>query len=72
MLVKVNNANMVRDTESMALMNTDNSEKNEYYNKLRMVQKQKEQINKVNEEIAEIKNEMGDIKQLLQQLLDRQ
>lgn len=63
---------MVRDTESMALMNTDNSEKNEYYNKLRMVQKQKEQINKVNEEIAEIKNEMGDIKQLLQQLLDRQ
>ena len=34
MLVKINGANMVRDTASMALINTDQHVKNEYYSKI--------------------------------------
>jgi septal ring factor EnvC (AmiA/AmiB activator) len=72
MLVKVNNVEMVRDTESMALLNTNITEKNEYYAKVRMLKNQKDELNKVNTEISELKNEMNDIKSLLKQLIDRQ
>ena len=43
-LVKVNNTNFVRDTESMAIINVDNTAKNEYYEKVRLAKSQKEQI----------------------------
>jgi hypothetical protein len=72
MLVKINNSNLIRDTESMALINTDNSEKNEYYAKLRLIKNQKEQINMVNKEISDLRNEMSDIKSLLKQLIEKQ
>lgn len=55
----------------MALINTDMTERNEYYNKLRVITKQKEQINMLNDEITEIKTEMTEIKQLLQQLISK-
>ncbi|CAB4132903.1 hypothetical protein UFOVP250_7 [uncultured Caudovirales phage] len=71
MLVKVNNSNFVRDTESMAIINLDIAEKNEYYNKVRLIQNQKNQINIVKEEIDSLRNEMSDIKQMLIQLLDK-
>ena len=63
---------MVRDTESMALLNTNITEKNEYYAKARLLKNQKDELNKVNTEISELKNEMNDIKSLLKQLIDRQ
>jgi DNA-binding protein H-NS len=69
MLVKVNGTNMVRDTASMALINTDQTSKNEYYNKVRMIQNQKEEINKVKTEIESLKNDLGDIKEMMKQLL---
>lgn len=69
--VKVNNSEFVRDTKSMGLSNTNNSEKNEYYAKLRLIQNQKEGINKVNEEINDLKNDVNEIKSLLSQLLNR-
>lgn len=72
MLVKINNSNLFRDTESMALINSDNTEKNEYYAKLRLIKNQKEQINIVNEEISQLKSEMNDIKFLLKQLIEKQ
>jgi hypothetical protein len=71
MLVKVNNTNYVRDTESMALMNTDSESKNEYLAKVRMLKTQKDEINTVKQEIADIKEDMGEIKQLMLQLLDK-
>jgi hypothetical protein len=71
-LVKINNSNLIRDTQSMALINTDNNEKNEYYAKLRLIKNQKEQINIVNKEISDLRNEMSDIKSLLKQLLEKQ
>ena len=61
---------MVRDTNSMALINTDNTEKNEYYSKVRMLQNQKSEINNVKAEIDNIKSDVSDIKQLLMKLLE--
>jgi hypothetical protein len=69
MLVKVNGTNMMRDTASMALINTDQTSKNEYYNKVRMIQNQKEEINKVKTEIESLKIDLGDIKEMMKQLL---
>lgn len=60
---------MMRDTASMALINTDQTSKNEYYNKVRMIQNQKEEINKVKTEIESLKIDLGDIKEMMKQLL---
>ena len=71
MLVKVTGTNLVRDTTSMALINTDNESKNEYYNKLRMMKIQKEEINMVKTEIETIKQDMADIKDMMVKLLEK-
>lgn len=71
-LVKVTGTNYIRDTKSMAIMNTDVNEKNEYYNKVKLLRAQKEQINKMNNEITELKNDIGEIKSLIRLLIDKQ
>ena len=71
MLVKVNNSTFVRDTNSMALIDTDIASKNEYLAKVRMLQTQKEEINKVKSEIADVKDDLQVIKQLMTQLLSK-
>ena len=71
-LVKVTNTPFVRDTQSMAIINVDNQAKQEYYEKVRLATKQKEQINKMNEEIKSLKDDVGEIKQLLQKLVCKQ
>jgi hypothetical protein len=72
MFVKINGTNMVRDTNSMGISNQDSAAKEEYYAKVRMIQNQKEGLNKVNEEINELRCELGDIKSLLVKLLNKQ
>lgn len=71
MLVKVNNSTFVRDTNSMALIDTDMASKNEYLAKVRMLKTQKEEINKVKSEIADVKDDLQVIKQLMTQLLNK-
>jgi hypothetical protein len=71
MLVKVTGTNLVRDTSSMALINNDNESKNEYYNKLRVMKIQKEEINSVKKEIETIKQDMADIKGMMVKLLEK-
>jgi len=71
MLVKVTGTNLVRDTNTMALINTDNQVKNEYYEKLRMLKSQKEEINTVKTEIETMKNDINDIKNLMVKLLEK-
>jgi len=71
MLVKVKDSNFVRDTESMALINIDSASKDEYYAKVRLINTQKQDINRVNEEIAGLKSELGEIKQLLLQITSK-
>jgi hypothetical protein len=70
-LVKVTGTEFVRDTNTMALINTDNTARNEYYAKVRMLKTQKQEINTVKEEIAGIKNDMVEIKQLMLKLLEK-
>ena len=70
-LVKIEGAEFVRETETMFLNSTNTAEKNEYYAKLRMIQNQKEGINRVNEEINSLKNDVTEIKTLLSQLLNK-
>ena len=67
--VRVTGTSFVRDTNSMGLSNTDVAAKEEYYNKVRMLRNQKEQINKVNEEMAELKSDLVELKQMMAQLL---
>jgi hypothetical protein len=70
-LVRVTGTNFVRDTKSMAIINTDENTRNEYYAKARMLKTQKEEINTVKEEIAGIKNDMNEIKQLMLKLIEK-
>jgi hypothetical protein len=71
-LVKTENSNFIRDTESMILINTNESERLEYQNKVRILQNQKDEINKVKSEIASIKNDVSEIKQLIINLLGKE
>jgi uncharacterized coiled-coil DUF342 family protein len=71
MLVKIPGTNLVRDTDSMALINTDTNEQNEYYAKVRLIQNQKQEINTVKNEIQDVRNELQEIKQLMLKLLDK-
>jgi len=71
-LVKVTGTSFVRDTNSMALMNTDSKEKNEYLEKIRMINGQKEEINKVKAEIDSMREDMSEIKNLLLKLMDKE
>ena len=70
--VRVNGSAFVRDTNSMGLSNVDQTEKNEYYAKVRLLQNQKDSLNRVNEEISDLKTEMGEIKFLLAKLISKQ
>ena len=71
MLVKIPGTTLVRDTESMALINTDVNAQNEYYSKVRLIQTQKQEINNVKSEIQDVRNELQEIKQLMLKLLDK-
>jgi hypothetical protein len=69
--VKVTGTSMIRDTNSMGLINTNAAEKNEYFNKVRMMATQKEEINKVKSEIAEVKADLKELKFMVAQLLNK-
>lgn len=71
-LVKITGTNLVRDVNSMAIMPMDNTEKNEYYAKLRVIKSQKEEINKIRSEIDDIKSDVSEIKGLLKQLIGKE
>jgi gluconate kinase len=70
-LVRVTGTNYIRDTNSMAIINTDENTRNEYYTKAKMLKSQKEEINTVKEEIAGIKEDMNEIKALMLKLLEK-
>lgn len=72
MFVKVKDSNFVRDTKSMALSNRDFAAKEEYYNKVKMVKRQKDEINNLKAEISSVKNDVAEIKNLLLQLIGKE
>jgi hypothetical protein len=70
MLIQIPNSTLVRDTNSMALINKDQNGLNDYLKKRQTMAAQKQEINNVKSEIADVKNEMQEIKQLLLKLLE--
>lgn len=71
MHVGIKDSKFVRDTQSMALINTDSSAREEYYSKSRMLKNQKEEINNIRNEFSSLKNEIDEIKKLLVQILGK-
>ena len=69
MLVKIPGTTFVRDTKTMALINTDLAGLEEYRMKSKLLNNQKQEINNVKEELNEVKGEIKEIKGLLLQLL---
>jgi hypothetical protein len=71
MLVKIPGTTYVRDTVTMALINTDQAGLDDYNMKSRLLNTQKTEINNIKSEINEIRNDVGMIKDLLLQLSTR-
>ena len=71
MLIPINGTKLVRDTETMALINKDVSGLQDYKAKRRYAEVQREQINNVKVEIDSIKNDISDIKKLMVKLLEK-
>lgn len=61
---------LVRDTSSNAIVNTNMSAYSEYVNRRNAVQEEKEIIAQQGVEINNIKSELSDIKQMLKTLLN--
>jgi hypothetical protein len=71
-IVKIPGTTYVRDTQTMALINTDIAGLDDYKMKSTLIKNQKLEINKVKNEIDEIKNDVQIIKELLMQLTGKQ
>lgn len=71
MLVEVKESKFVRDTKSMALINKDNSARDEYYSKVKMLSVQKEEINNIRAEVSTVRNDIEEIKKMLTQLIGK-
>jgi len=71
MYVQITGTNFIRDTNSMAIINTDVNDKNEYYNKVKLLSLQKQEINTLKEEIDIIKSDMSEIKNLMVELINK-
>jgi hypothetical protein len=71
-IVKVEGTTFLRDTKTMALINTDVAGLEDYRMKTTLISNQKSEINKVKSEINEIRNDVQIIKELLMQLSGKQ
>ena len=69
-LVQIPGTKLVRDTESMVLINKDVAGLQEYNMKRKMAAMQRNELNNVKQEISSVKNDISEIKQLLSKLLE--
>jgi hypothetical protein len=69
-LIQIPGTSLVRDTNSMALINKDSNGLQDYLKKRQLMASQVEQINTVKAQITEVKEDMLEIKRLLLQLMD--
>lgn len=71
MQVQIKGTTFYRDTNSMALINTDVNGLEEYKAKRKFAESQKQEINIVKKEMESIKSEVSEIKELVRQLLNK-
>jgi hypothetical protein len=62
---------LVRDTRSGAIINQDKNGLDEYLNKRRVLESQKNEINNVKSEVKELREDITEIKSLLLKLLEK-
>lgn len=71
MQVKVTGTTYYRDTKSTALINSDTSGLQNYLDKRKLAESQRQEINNVRKEMENIKSDVQEIKILMQQLLKK-
>lgn len=71
MQVQVTGTTFYRDTNSMALVNKDSAGLNDYMNKRKIAERQRDEINSVKKEMESIRNDMTEIKTIMLQLLNK-
>jgi len=69
--VKVEGTSFVREIKSMGLSNMDTSSRDEYYNKVRLLKNQKQEINTIRSELSDVRNDITEIKEMLSQLIGK-
>jgi hypothetical protein len=69
--LKVEGTKLVRDTRSGAIINQDKNGLDEYLNKRRVLESQKNEINNVKSEVKELREDITEIKSLLLKLLEK-
>jgi hypothetical protein len=71
MYLRVEGTKLVRDTRSGAIINQDKNGLDEYLNKRRALESQKEEINNVKSEVKVLREDITEIKSLLLKLLEK-
>ena len=71
MLLQVPGTSLIRDTQSMALVNSDANGLNEYLTKHKLISTQKEEINTLKSEMDGLKSDIAEMKSLMRQLLEK-
>mgnify|MGYP003337530940 FL=1 len=71
MIVQIPGTTLVRDTNSMALINQDKNGLDDYLKKRQAMVAQREQINTMRSEISSIKNDISELKTMMEQLLSK-
>jgi hypothetical protein len=69
--LRVEGTKLVRDTRSGAIINQDKNGLDEYLNKRRALESQKEEINNVKSEVKILREDITEIKSLLLKLLEK-
>jgi predicted transcriptional regulator len=69
--LRVEGTKLVRDTRSGAIINQDKNGLDEYLNKRRVLESQKNEINNVKSEVKELREDITEIKSLLLKLLEK-
>jgi hypothetical protein len=70
-LIPIPGTTMVRDTNSMALINRDLNGLQEYQNKRNFLASQRQEINRMKTDIADVKEDIKEIKLLMLQLIGK-
>jgi hypothetical protein len=69
--IRVPGTNLLRDINSMGLSNQNTSEFQEYKTRRKMLQTQRDEINKLKSDINIVRDELSEIKSLMLRLLDK-
>lgn len=69
--LRVEGTKLIRDTRSGAIINQDKNGLDEYLNKRRALESQKEEINNVKSEVKVLREDITEIKSLLLKLLEK-